>query len=166
VVALVQEAWHQLACVGKTENTTWEKVGRMELETWEPPLLKFVLERHGRTLNGSTRADLHHWVVNVQEGTRAIVKEGWRQLRPTAARVSVTPIAGEIAGIILKGGKHECLRWSNDQRKVAINLKALLGSGCQQTVTGRRKRFQAVIEPILTAKGWQRGSTRGVFLRA
>ncbi len=37
----------------------WKLLGRMEGVEWSPPVLSFVIERHGRTCAGSTRADLH-----------------------------------------------------------------------------------------------------------
>ena len=81
-------------------------------------------------------------------------------------RVNVKPIAEEIAAIILRNGDDSRLKWTPARDKVTINLTKLLGGDYEQTRAGRRKRFQAVIEPILTAKGWTRGTIRGMFLRA
>ena len=36
---------------------------RMEEVFWEPPILDFVIERHGGTVMGSTRAELQYWTI-------------------------------------------------------------------------------------------------------
>src|SRR4051794_33633574 len=52
------------------EDMTPEKLlGRMEQAEWSPPVLTLVIERHGRTCLGSSRADLHRWTINVIERT-------------------------------------------------------------------------------------------------
>jgi hypothetical protein len=53
---------------------------RAEDVAWTPPFLTFTLERHGGTVNGSSRAELHHWEVNIETGVATIVKVGRRQL--------------------------------------------------------------------------------------
>ena len=80
-------------------------------------------------------------------------------------RVKVKPIAEKIAAIILQNRDDPRLKWTPARDKVTINMIKLLGGDYEQTRAGRRKRFQAVIEPVLTAKGWTRGTIRGVFLR-
>jgi hypothetical protein len=37
----------------------------MEDVTWEPPVLRFAVERHGRTVAGSTRADLQNMGMDI-----------------------------------------------------------------------------------------------------
>lgn len=62
----------------------YKLLGRMEQVRWEPPVLSFIVERHGETVNGSTRAELQHWEVAVENRTARIVKTGQRQLKPMA----------------------------------------------------------------------------------
>jgi hypothetical protein len=59
-------------------------------------LLRFELERHGGTVNGSTRAEVHHWVVNLAEMSAHVEKSGHRQLRPTQTRLNVKPLVAEL----------------------------------------------------------------------
>ena len=81
VESLLAEEWNSLLCNSDDHKTFSEKLyGRMEKVKWDPSFLRFVLERHGGTVNGSTRADLHYWVVNVDERTRGIVRTGRRQI--------------------------------------------------------------------------------------
>src|SRR4051812_8749544 len=44
-------------------------LGRMEDVVWNPPQLTFSVERHGGTVQGSTRAELQRWTVDVERGT-------------------------------------------------------------------------------------------------
>ncbi len=38
--------------------------GRIEKPKWVPPLLTFEIERHGGTVQGSSRAELQRWTIN------------------------------------------------------------------------------------------------------
>ena len=154
VEPLLAAEWNSLSCHSDDHKTSPEKLyGRMEEVSWNPPFLRFKLERHGGTVNGSTRAELHYWVVNVEERTCGIERIGKRQLHPMSERVYVKPVAEEIAAIILRNGDDPRIKWTPTRDKVTIKLSQMLGGEFEQTRAGRRKRFQAVIEPILTAKG-------------
>ena len=56
--------------------------GRMEDVVWDPPNLFFTLERHGETVLGSTRAELHNWKINIQDETANCYESGHRQVYP------------------------------------------------------------------------------------
>jgi hypothetical protein len=78
-------------------------LGRMEQVEWSPPVLTFVIERHGRTCVGSTRADLYRWTINFITKTANCEKVGHRQLCPMARRLAIQPFAEEIAAKIIQG---------------------------------------------------------------
>jgi hypothetical protein len=59
----------------------YKLLGRIEDVMWQPPKLAFTIERHGGTVMGSTRAELQHWEVNVEQKTAVIVKCGQDQDR-------------------------------------------------------------------------------------
>ena len=44
----------------------------MEDPEWEPPCLRFRMERHGKVVLGSTRAEVETWEVNVERGTACV----------------------------------------------------------------------------------------------
>ena len=69
------------------------KLNRMEKAEWQPPILSFVVERHGGTALGSTRADLQHWTVNVETKEANCHIAGHRQLEPMQPRMDVKPLA-------------------------------------------------------------------------
>lgn len=41
------------------------KLHRIENPRWDPPYVIFELERHGATVAGSSRAEVHRWHVNI-----------------------------------------------------------------------------------------------------
>src|SRR4051794_23604425 len=65
----------------------YKLLGRMEDGVWNPPVLTFVIERHAGTVNGSTRAELQHWAVNLDEGTSILTRSTHRQLDEMASRM-------------------------------------------------------------------------------
>lgn len=130
-------------------------VGRMESVHWHSPILSFVIERHGGTVNGSTRAELQHWEVNLDDQTACIVKEGHRQLQTMAPRVSVKAVAEEIATLIVSGRDDErILRLDDGSVKVRASRVFPDGSGYKRTVEGRRKRLLECVRDRLVERGW------------
>ena len=117
-------------------------VDRMEAVEWSPPILTFVIERHGRTCLGSARADLHRWTVNLALNTATCEKVGERQIRRMAPRLSVHPLVEEVASRIVQGQDDERIVWQA-QGKVRVALSTIFpaGSGFKRTIEGRRKRF-------------------------
>jgi hypothetical protein len=83
---------------GSDENGMqgYKLLGRMEQVRWQPPVLSFVLERHGGMVMGSTRGELQHWEVDLDKRTTFIVKTSLRQLEKMARRISVKELAEEI----------------------------------------------------------------------
>ena len=128
---------------------------RMENVVWKSPILQFTIERHGGTVKGSTRAELQHWEINLDNRTACIVNEGHRQLQTMAPRVSVKAIAEEIAGLILSGSDDErILRLDDGSVKVRASKVFADGSGFKQTVEGRRKRLVECVRDQLLEQGW------------
>jgi hypothetical protein len=150
-----------------SEGMTPDKLfSRMEKVEWSPPVLTFVIQRHGRTCVGSTRADLHRWTINFIEKTATCEKVGHRQLRPMAPRLAIRPFAEEIAKKIVQGQGDERLVWQGDG-KVNVVMSAIFpsGSGFKQTVEGRRKRLKEALIPLLEENGWRHDGGCG-FTRA
>jgi len=139
------------------EGMTPEKLlGRMEKVEWLSPMLTFLIERHGGICLGSTRAELHRWSVNVTDKTAVCERVGHRQLRPMARRLSIQPMAEEVASKIVQGQGDERLIWEGEGT-VRVVLSAIFpaGSGFKQTIEGRRKRFKQALNPLLEKSGWR-----------
>jgi hypothetical protein len=68
---------------GGDEGSTYpEHLDRAERLEWDSPFLTFVIERHGRKRFGSSRDDLHYWVVDLEKLSAGIEKIGWRKRKP------------------------------------------------------------------------------------
>jgi hypothetical protein len=152
---LLAEAWPSLRGSRAGGMQPYKIRGRTEKLSWNPPLLTFVIERHGATMNGSTRAEMQHWCVDVSTHTAEIVSTGKRQLRSMARRVNVKGPAADIAEAILKN--QDCAgmkRYPDGRVRILIN-EVVPGEGAfKQTVAGRRKRFRAALEALIKEHGW------------
>jgi hypothetical protein len=84
----------------------------MEDVRWDPPVLSFTVERQGAMSMGSTRAELQHWLVDIDRRTaRCERKRSYRQALPRAEAVKTEPIARELANIIVAEGSDPRLKW-------------------------------------------------------
>jgi len=153
---LLAECWNDLEGANEGGMEAFKIIGRMESIHWQPPILTFVIERHGGTVCGSTRAELQHWEVDVERVAASIVETGQRQVAPMARRVSGTPVAQEIAEAGVRGKSDERLRWlSHDDVHVVTSRVFPTTSGCKRTVEGRRKRLANQVAEILAEHGWE-----------
>src|SRR5262249_46530268 len=148
-------AWGELG--GDDDGMAGSKLlGHMARVEWQPPILTFTIERHGRTVLGSTRAEIQQGTVDLDCRTATFEQTGRRQLSPTANRVDVKPIDVEIADLITGGVSDERLRWLGDGRiRVLMGKVFPQGSGFKQTVQGRRRRLRESLIETLSPKGWQ-----------
>jgi hypothetical protein len=137
------------------ENTTTDKIHRADNLRWAPPQLSFELERHGGTVMGSSRADIHRWTVDVDSGIATCFVGGYVQVTPRSRPVHTRPIAQEIAALISVGKEDPRLKWAENRSRVRVvvgNIPAL--DGVNRTRAGRRERFRRDLETCLHATGW------------
>jgi hypothetical protein len=165
VLKLLENCWESLKG-SSDQNTYTTKIHRAESICWNPPILSFKLERHGRTVNGSSRADLHQWEVDVEQGTASIKTGGYRQLTPTSPKMDTKLLAEEVVNNILNTLDHHALEWNSDRNYVVIKISELIPEGVPQTTRDRRKRFNKQLEAIMVEHGWVRrnkGNRTGFF---
>jgi hypothetical protein len=156
LIDLLESGWNQLEGNEK-QGMTAEKVDRIEKVEWDPPLLTFVIERHGATVQGSSRAELHTWTVDLERGTASCdPRSGFRQLIPNDAPLKVEPIVEEIERLILNGQDDVRLFWSPDRSKVRVLVSEFISGKSEQTRQGRRKRFREALDKKLERSGWIR----------
>lgn len=91
IAGLLADCWHHLDGFNATRMKP-EKLYRMESPAWYPPHLEFLIERHGGTVLGSSRATVYRWRVNVAECSAEIVGETHRQLHAMSKRLNVKPL--------------------------------------------------------------------------
>jgi hypothetical protein len=155
IVAALETAWNELDG-SDVEGTTAEKINDPERLHWKDPVLSFIVERHGRTVLGSTRADMHHWSVDVANGTADCSLGPYRQIAPLSPRVDTKVIAEEIASRISARQNDPRLKWTEDRSTVRVlvgDISAL--GGFKQTREGRRKRFRRDLEHLLGDLDWR-----------
>ncbi len=135
----------------------YKLLGRIEKAAWNPPILSFIIERHGATVHGSTRATLQMWEVNVKNMSATWEHAGHKQLTPMQPRLDVKTIAKEIAQLIIKHRQDERLKWNKDGT-VRIEIGKILPENFEfkQTLAGRRKRFREAVDNLLNNTGWQK----------
>ena len=143
----------------------YKLLDRMEIAEWNPPVLNFTIERHGATVQGSSRAPLQQWSLNLDDMTADCEETGYRQLKALNPPLKVDPIAAEIAGAILGHEEHSHLDWLKNGG-VRVRTTELLGGQAisKQTMGGRRKRFSKKVQSLLEPHGWI-GSRGGVYKR-
>ena len=161
IIRLLAHCWQDLEGADETSMKDW-KLDRLEDLSWNPPVLSFTIERHGGTVLGSTRAELHEWTVNLNLATAHCAPGGYRQLVPVAPRLDVKSIAARVCDTVQQGQASNCdfvkqgiVVWHGSDH-VSIKHGALIPrGGYQQTVAGRRRRFRNELMKRMTTFGWQ-----------
>ena len=151
---LLAEVWDDLG--GDNGGMAGHKlIRRMARFEWHRPILTFLIERHGGTVLGSTRAELQRWSVDLDRQTATCERTGHRQLSPMARRVDVGPIADEVAGRIVVGKSDDRLSWLGDGRVRVVMARIFPErSGYKRTVQGRRRRLREALIERLGLRGW------------
>jgi len=152
---ILQECWHEFRGADVESMAGYKLIGRMEGVEWNPPVLQFEIERHGRTVMGSSRADIHTWQIDINAKTAICEKTSYRQINPMSRRVNVRPLAEEVVQLILQHKTDERLKWNKDG-SVRVHIGKILPdySAVAQTLQGRRKRFRKEVENLLDDEGW------------
>jgi hypothetical protein len=160
IINLLAACWSKLKGANDTSMGAW-KLHRAEDLSWNPPCLSFTIERHGATVLGSTSAELHEWTVDLDLETAGCMQGRYRQLRPTASRLYVKPIAARVRDAVQEGPASSCdlvkdgiVVWNGDNQ-LSIKHGALVPAGrYEQTAAGRRRRFRHELERQMKDIGW------------
>ena len=155
--ALLSVCWHEFKNSDEESMEGYKLHKRMKEVTWEPPILTFVLERHGATVCGSSRAGLHTWVVDFATCTAGCSTGRFKQLTPMKPKLNTKKLAEDIVQLILNHEADERLKW-NDDGSVRVLTGNIIpsGSAIKQTLEGRRKRFHDDLTNALQSVGWQK----------
>ena len=121
------------------------KLFRAENLHWDPPVLSFTIERHGATVLGSTRAELHEWKINMETLTAYFYKGRYRQLMLKSKKLDVKPIAARVCEAVQQGPASKSplvqkgiVVWTGSDN-VSIKHGALISGDNQQTIASRRR---------------------------
>lgn len=158
LIELLTAAWESLEGMDSEKTYCW-KLSRLETPIWDPPKLSFDLERHGGTVLGSTRAEVHHWEIDIERATKDVVSKSVRQVRATDKRLDVKSLAAEVASAIVSVHLQDSrIKWLADG-KVQVNIGSLIPKTNTQTTAGRRRRFYKALDELLAEEGWVRSGT-------
>jgi hypothetical protein len=154
LIALLSECWDDFEGAS-AEATSVEKLRRAESVDWNPPLLTFVIERHGGTVQGSTRAQLHRWTIDLNRITASCDPSySSRQLYSRDAPLRIEPLVSEVTEHIIGRHESEKLKWLSDGSTVRILVTKFINGQFQQTEQSRRQRFRKALDRRLQAAGW------------
>jgi hypothetical protein len=154
VLKLLSSCWPDLHG-SDDQKTSEDKLCRAEELAWDGSILTFALERHGGTVNGSTRGALHYWEVDILSGRAEIVRRGVRQLSPMDHRMNTSAKAENVANQILSNEQHKNLQW-RPNNYVVLNIGEIIPETNAQTTASRRKKFRAKLESVMLTHGWKR----------
>ena len=141
---------------GCAEKTQDYKVSRIEALTWHSPFLRFVIERHGLTVCGSTRGELHHWCVDTNRWEGTIENRKHRQLVKMGKRIPAQEAVDKVIDLVISKSDDACLEWSHDRTKVRVYITRIIPDiASQRTVSGRRRKFRELFPHALETVGWR-----------
>ena len=149
---LLAECWDDFVGSGETKMNT-EKLDRAEDLRWDPPELSFRIERHGGTVKGSSRAEVHFWSINIETLEARCIGVGHRQVRPMDKKLNVERLAAEIADLIANRKQDKRLKWVSDGR-VRVLISSVIRKTNSETTRDRRKRFRQALDRLL-APTWE-----------
>ena len=155
VETMLSACWDRLAGSRNGGMAAFKLLKRTEDMEWNPPTLTFKIERQGGLVNGSKRAEVQEWRVDLQNETAALRECGKRQVLPMDRRLNVKPIAAEIAAIIDERREDRRIRWRGTN-SVRVLTGEVIPTTNQQTTSSRRKRFAEELERHLRPLGWER----------
>jgi hypothetical protein len=152
---LLKDAWNEFSGSNLESMAGWKILNRIENVQWNPPFLSFIIERHGITVGGSTRATLQEWELNLSSKTASCGEIGRRQLYPMKNKLDINPFAEEIAHLIINFKEDVRLKWNNDKSVQILIGKILPEVGTsKQTIEARRKRFRTKVEQLIFDVHW------------
>ena len=138
------------------EKTTSEKISsRMEDLKWDKPNIYFKIERHARTINGTSRAELHTWEINTDTWNASIIHHGHRQLRPQDKRLDTKVLAKVVAELIISETEHEYLKWKTPGIYCKLNMEEIIPATNKRTTSDRRSRFKQQLDEFLVNTVWE-----------
>ena len=148
-------AWDEITGSEATKLYSY-KLQRAEDLVWAPPFLTFQIERHGGTAQGSSRAEVYSWLVNIDRGEATCGKVSHRQLVPMHKCFKPGPLVEELQNIIENRVADERVEYKNSRNTVAkILVGKFVTANNKQTLTGRRKKFREVMQSKMAEMGWE-----------
>lgn len=155
---LLADAWDYFEIDGDDGGIGADKLqaNRVEQPEWDGTIVSFLIERHGGTCAGSTRADVQRWEVELDRRTASWLPQSPRQVKPMRAGWDASPVADEIIRMIARKETHPGIRWRGDGTVRLTYIRFLPDDGApNQTVRDRRKRLIDATVNRARERGWK-----------
>lgn len=149
--------------------------GSLENASWNPPILSFDVERHGAMVGGgSSRAELQHWMLNIETRTATIAQHN-KRFRQIGGRSSsfttedAITLAEKLVTLVATGADDARIKWRDGKNQVEFLMRNIppCDSGFKETLSKRRKRLRAALKDAMDQIGWilKEGSTSNMYVR-
>jgi hypothetical protein len=153
----LEKVWEQLEDSNATQMCGFKLRRGIENVKWNPPILSFIIERHGGTVMGSSRAERQSWSIDIIQKKAYSGTVGYRQIYKRQPNLNVELLVKEVFKLINEGTKDDRLKWNKDG-----SVRILIGkinelsksSAVKQTMLGRRKRFMTSMDELMNSIGW------------
>jgi hypothetical protein len=153
------ESWEQLDDSSATKMHGFKLKRGIENVEWNPPILSFIIERHGGTVMGSSRAERQIWEIDIIQKKVHCGTVGYRQIYERQSNLNVELLAKDVFKLIIEGKKDDRFKWNKDG-SVRIQIGKINelseSSAVKQTLAGRRKRFRTSMDGLMNKEGWQK----------
>lgn len=157
---LLADIWDLLDGSSEGGMSWYKLIGRIKDPIWYMPHLRFTIERHGAVAQGSSRAELQHWVVNPYDQVAQIDSFSTQQLNEMSKSLTkpeLTAMALLVKNAIVGCKQVDFLDWLS-KTKFRIAVSELIPTTNKQTTAGRRKRLRISIKDELQPLGWNETS--------
>ncbi|MHC4132959.1 MAG: hypothetical protein ACYSR3_13360 [Planctomycetota bacterium] len=149
-------SWEEFTFTGMEGGMAGHKIsGRIEGAEWNPPLLSFTIERHGAMKFSSSRAELQHWVLNINTGEAGFT-QGYREKSKRLPPLKTKPLAEDVGKLIVSRKDDKKLKWYDDKTCIKVIIGEIIPDNiAKQSLASRRKRFRRDLTEFLSKFGWQ-----------
>jgi hypothetical protein len=148
-------AWHEFGGHEGGMSSPHKILNRSESLEWSPPVLSFVIERHGGTVLGSVWADLQRWDVDLDGQVARATVCGRRRVGEPQKAFRVDELARELAGVM--EAAQEDARLERSRGGSYRVRSSVFPRASRQTTQGRMGRLSQALGAILAPAGWSQG---------
>lgn len=155
IETLLSDAWGKFYGSDEGGMRAYKISGRVADLTWEPPLLSFYIERHGGTVQGSSRAEIQYWVLNMTSLSATYSVAPYKQLKPRNPPLDIKPMVATLVEVISNQSEHQWIRWTGQDRFRVLIGNIIADDTPLRTLQGRRRRLNEALVQALEPLGWE-----------
>jgi hypothetical protein len=154
VLARLAVVWDSLHGADQTHMTA-HKLTRAEHLQWQPPVLRFSIERHPAGPGQSDTVPMQGWAVDLEAGTAVLTGTTYQQSVLAAHRWEARPVVAELAAKLRYGAADPRLRWTDERDTCFPVLANILPPSALGAVRqAMTRRFLDAWRSMMLALGW------------